>query len=176
MNAPLNQATLVLTPLRNAAPAAGGTLEVLVRVQAPKRPLGADAPKRQPLRIAVVVDRSGSMSGEPLQEALRCTEYIAGGLHSSDQLSVVLYDNTVQVALPLAAAGNPAKVRAALAGVESGGNTALFSGWEAGAKCLKAPFRIPPHGCCCCRTARRTKACATRSRSRSIARAGPPAG
>lgn len=136
MNAPL-QPRLLLTPLRAGVPAGGGTLDVLVRVQAPPRPEGAGAPQRQPLRLAVVVDRSGSMSGEPLAEALRCTEYIAAGLQGTDRLAVVLYDNTVQVPLPLAPAGNPAAVRAALAGVRSGGNTALFDGWETGARCLE---------------------------------------
>jgi len=136
MNAKLTP-TLVLTPIRAAAPAGGGTLEVLVRVQAPKRPDGLSAPQRQPLRLAIVVDRSGSMSGEPLREAIRCTEYIAGGLQSGDRLAVVLYDNKVQVAVPLSAGGDPTSVRAALAGVESGGNTALFDGWEAGAQCLE---------------------------------------
>lgn len=131
-------AQLVLTPLRAAAPVEGGTLDVLVRVQAPQRPPEEAALARKPLRLALVIDRSGSMSGEPLREALRCTEYIAAGLTSSDEVAVVLYDDQVNVALPLSRAGDPARVRAALAGVESGGSTALFDGWEAGARCLEA--------------------------------------
>lgn len=88
--------TLILNPLRQAAPANGGTLEVLLRLQAPDRP-ASSAPARQPLRLAVVIDRSGSMSGEPLHEALRCAEYIANGLQPADRLAVVLYDDEVQV-------------------------------------------------------------------------------
>ena len=128
---------IILSPIRPAASAAGGTLEVLVRVQAPVRPAELGAPARPPLRLALAIDRSGSMSGEPLQEALRCAEYIAGGLGKQDQLAVILYDNAVRVALPLAAAGDPARVRAALAGVDSGGSTALFDGWEAAARALE---------------------------------------
>jgi Ca-activated chloride channel family protein len=133
--------TLVITPLRQAVSAAGGTLEVLVRVQAPPRPEGVAAPARQPLRLAIVVDRSGSMSGQPLQEALRCVEYIAAGLSPSDRMAVVLYDDGVQVPITLGSACTPEAVRAALAGVESGGSTALFDGWEAGAKCLEGGSR-----------------------------------
>jgi Ca-activated chloride channel family protein len=128
--------TLILTPIRQAAPANGGTLEVLVRLQAPDRPASM-ASARQPLRLAVVIDRSGSMSGEPLQEALRCAEYIAKGLQPADRLTVVLYDDKVQVPVALRPGGDAAAIRLALAGVESGGNTALFDGWEAGAKILE---------------------------------------
>jgi Ca-activated chloride channel family protein len=134
----MNQPKLILSPIRQAAPAAGGTFEVLVRVQAPDRPPeGEGATKRQPLRLAVVIDRSGSMAGQPLAEALRCAEYIGAGLQPTDQLAVVLYDNRVQVPLQLHPAGDPARVREALAGVESGGNTALFDGWQAGATILE---------------------------------------
>lgn len=134
------QPSLVLTPLRPAAPASGGTLEVLIRVQAPDRPVTEDdaTATRQPLRLAVVVDRSGSMSGAPLREALRCAEYIAGGLQRSDQLAVVLYDDAVQVAYPLQPGGDARAVQKALAGVQSGGSTALFDGWEQGAKLLES--------------------------------------
>lgn len=131
-------ASILLHPIRPAAPAAGGTLEVLVRVQAPDRPASEHAtPTRRPLRVAVVIDRSGSMSGQPLHEALRCAEYIAGGLQQTDQLAVVLYDNTVQVPFTLRPAGNAEALRAALAGVDSGGSTALFDGWQAGANLLE---------------------------------------
>jgi Ca-activated chloride channel family protein len=131
------QPRLILTPIRQAASAAGGTLEVLLRLQAPDRPASA-ASTRQPLRLAVVIDRSGSMSGEPLQEALRCAEYIANGLQPSDQVAVVLYDDQVQVPVPLRPGGDAAAIRLALSGVESGGSTALFDGWETGAKILEA--------------------------------------
>lgn len=70
------QPTLMLSPIRAAAPADGGPFEVLIRLQAPDRPLTHGGPARQPLRLARVIDRSGSMSGQPLHEALRCAEYI----------------------------------------------------------------------------------------------------
>jgi Ca-activated chloride channel family protein len=131
---------LVLTPLQNGVCAAGGSVDVLVRVQAPAQPIGtAEHPvaKRAPLRLALVVDRSGSMDGEPLTQALRCVNHIAGRLQTTDQLAVVLYDDQVQVPLHLHAAGQAARVQAALAGVTSGGSTALFDGWLAGAQQLE---------------------------------------
>ena len=133
-------ATLLLTPLRAAVPAEGGALEVLVRVQAPQRPPqpGGQAHQRMPLRLALVVDRSGSMSGEPLQEALRCVQHIGSLLQPDDQLAVVLYDDHVQVPMPLARAPGAQAVQTALAGVDSGGSTDLHAGWETGARELVA--------------------------------------
>ena len=52
-------------------------------------------------------------------------------------LAVVLYDDQVQVPVALRPGGDPAAIRLALSGVESGGCTALFDGWEAGAKILE---------------------------------------
>ena len=133
-------ATLLLTPLPAAVPAEGGALEVLVRVQAPQRPPqpGGQAHQRMPLRLALVVDRSGSMSGEPLQEALRCVQHIGSLLQPDDQLAVVLYDDHVQVPMPLARAPGAQAVQTALAGVDSGGSTDLHAGWETGARELVA--------------------------------------
>ena len=126
------QPTLLLSPLRPVIPASGGTLDVLVRVQAPAQPKESIAAPRQPLRLSVVVDRSGSMDGEPLREALRCVNHIATRLQPTDQMAVVLYDSRVQVPVPLQTV-NATTVARALVGVESGGNTALFDGWRAGA-------------------------------------------
>jgi Ca-activated chloride channel family protein len=53
-------------------------LDVLVRIQAPDAP--AELPQRTPLHLALVIDRSGSMSGQPLDEAKRCAEFVLDGL------------------------------------------------------------------------------------------------
>jgi Ca-activated chloride channel family protein len=129
---------IVLTPLRQGVPAQGGTMEVLVRVQAPAQPAQSAGNRRPQLRLSLVVDRSGSMDGEPLAEAMRCVQHIVGRLQPADQVAVVLYDDNVQVPVPLQPAVHKTKIQAALAGVESGGSTALFDGWEAGARQLEA--------------------------------------
>ena len=132
----MTQPTIVLSPRKPVISAQGGVLEVLVRVQAPDQPQEAKATVLAK-RLALVVDRSGSMSGEPLTEALRCVTHIAGCMTPADQLSVVVYDDEVNVLLPLSTMSSTDAVRQAVANVQSGGCTELFAGWEAGAKQLE---------------------------------------
>jgi len=132
----MTQPTLLFSPSKSAISAQGGVLEVLVRVQAPDQPAQSKA-SVIPKRLSLVVDRSGSMDGQPLAEALRCVTRIADCLTPSDQLSVVVYDDQVNVLLPLAPMRSPALVRQLVANIQSGGSTDLFGGWDAGAKQLE---------------------------------------
>ena len=78
--------TMIITARRPALLAGhDNELDVLVRVQAPDAP--AELPKRNPLHLALVIDRSGSMSGQPLDEAKRCAEFVLDGLQATDRLS-----------------------------------------------------------------------------------------
>lgn len=132
----MTQATVLLSPVKTAISAEGGCLEVMVRIQAPDQPMDAKA-NVIPKRLALVVDRSGSMDGQPLAEALRCVTHIADSMTASDLLSVVMYDDKVNVLMPLTAMTDPSRVHQAVADVTSGGTTNLFAGWEAGAQQLE---------------------------------------
>jgi Ca-activated chloride channel homolog len=132
----MTQPTIVFSPLHAGVPSAGGALEVLVRVQAPDRPADLGA-THLPKRLALVVDRSGSMNGQPLQEALRCVEHIASHLTPQDALALVVYDDKVDTLLPLQPMRSADAVAKAIAGVQAGGMTDLHGGWLAGAQQLE---------------------------------------
>ena len=129
--------TLVLTPRRSALLAGhDNTLDVLVRVQAPDAPVTAAA-RRQPLHLSLVIDRSGSMAGQPLEEARRCAEFVLDGLQPDDRLAVVAYDDSVHSLFPAAPIGATREaIRAALRRIDSGGSTDLHGGWLAGVQAL----------------------------------------
>ncbi len=128
---------LLLTP-EKAAIAAGQatTLRVLARIQAPLPPAGSVP--RQPLHLALVLDRSGSMSGVPLEEARRCARNIIDSLAPGDRAAIFAFDDEVVQVAPLTPAANKLALATALATIESGGSTNLHGGWRAGADELAA--------------------------------------
>lgn len=57
------------------------------------------APKRMPLNLSVVVDRSGSMSGQKIEYTRQAVKYLVTQMNPQDMLSIVLYDTEVEVFL-----------------------------------------------------------------------------
>ncbi len=127
---------VILTPLKPALiTGVAQKLTVLVRVQAPD-PLPGAVPARPPHRLALVIDRSGSMSGEPLREAKRCAAHIVDRLAATDRAALVTFDNRVHTLVAADPVGDRQALHRALAGIHEGGNTDLHGGWAAGAAAL----------------------------------------
>jgi len=131
----MNTPTLILAPRRPALLAGhDNELEVLVRVQAPDAP--AELPKRNPLHLSLVIDRSGSMSGQPLDEAKRAAEFVLDGLQTTDRLSVVAYDDRIETVVSSVVMHDKESVRLAIRAIDSRGSTNLHGGWFRGAETL----------------------------------------
>lgn len=61
---------------------------------------GGKAPEKQervPLNISLVVDRSGSMSGDKLNYVKKAVDFVIDNLKSEDTLSIVQYDDEIDV-------------------------------------------------------------------------------
>ena len=67
----------------------GDSLDVLLRLRAHEEEVGRT---RTPLAVSLVIDRSGSMNGNKLEEAKRCALDLLNRLQDSDQVSVIIYD------------------------------------------------------------------------------------
>ena len=86
------------------------------------------------LNLGVVIDRSGSMSGEKLRYAKQAAAHLIELLGKDDMASVVMYDDSVEVVSPprKMTDGNKTAVKKEIQEIFSRGSTALFDGWLKG--------------------------------------------
>jgi len=130
----MTQPTLRFRPLRPAVAADGATvLNLLLTISTPEPTDDQQGRPRPPLNLALVIDRSGSMSGRKLSNARKAARFLAGELTARDRLAIVAFDDEVQVVVPSTPVADPQLLIAAINTIHSGGSTALFDGWLAGA-------------------------------------------
>jgi Ca-activated chloride channel family protein len=130
---PHHQPRILIQPLKPAVIAGvSQRLPVLIRVQAPDA-APTQGKARKPYHLALVIDRSGSMFGPPLVEAVRCTRHIINQLAPTDLASLVIFDDRVQTLVPAHPVGDRQALQLALLQIHGGGSTNLHGGWQAGA-------------------------------------------
>ncbi|POT54882.1 hypothetical protein C3432_25215 [Citrobacter amalonaticus] len=94
-----------------------------------------NATKRSPINLALVIDRSGSMSGDRIEQATEAAVMAVNTLSAQDMLSVVIYDDVVDVIVPAAKLGNKEKlIHQIRERLTARGGTALFAGVSRGIK------------------------------------------
>ncbi len=83
---------------------------------------------RAPLNVAFVLDRSTSMTGEKLVKAKQAAIAAVDRLAATDVVSVVAYDDEVDVLYPARKMTEPAALHRVIRGLTPRGNTALYGG------------------------------------------------
>lgn len=129
-----------LTPDREVLPASGPQQAVVqISLDVAHIPPPAERP---PVNLALVLDRSGSMSGGKLAKAKEAAIEALHRLAAGDRFSLVVYDHEVQTLVPAQSAANAAWIEAQIRSIRPGGNTALFGAVSQGA----AEVRKQLHG------------------------------
>ena len=103
----------------------GETVNLLLEIAAP----GLKGERRRdPARLQVVFDRSGSMGGGRIVAALQSIYSLLGRLGPEDIFGLVVFDDEVRVAVPSGPVGDGSAVREALHQIHPGGTTNLGAG------------------------------------------------
>lgn len=87
---------------------------------------------RRPTDVVVVLDRSGSMGGDPMEKAVAAIRELVGRLGHNDRFALVTYSNGADLEIPLERASTEARTRWAtkLNSIGAGGGTNMAAGLD----------------------------------------------
>ena len=94
----------------------------------------ASEQERAPLNIALVIDRSGSMSGQRIEQAREAAIQAIRRMDSRDIVSVVTFDNNIDVLIPATKVTDREMMERRIRSIQPGGTTAIYAGVQKGAE------------------------------------------
>ncbi|HYG36461.1 MAG TPA: VWA domain-containing protein [Clostridia bacterium] len=101
---------------------------------------GAKKHKRTPLNLAVILDRSGSMSGAKIEKARQAAMGLVDQLFPGDIFSLVTYSDSTEVVLRAQEVEDKEALKRRISRIQSGGSTALYAGVQSGAEQIARHF------------------------------------
>ena len=124
---------LKLTPQRNAL-LKGFDNEFYALLQLIDEDNSDNNGTKKNLNLSIVLDKSGSMAGQPFDEAKKAAVMIVEKLRSSDSISVVAYDEQTELVVPSTECVDKTNIIRAINSIQVGGATNLHGGWLMGAE------------------------------------------
>ena len=124
-------------------PTTGGQQLAYVLIEA--QPTAVIAEVQMPLNFSLVLDHSGSMSGEKLASMKAAAKLAVEQMGPQDQVSIIVFDDKVKLITPSQPVTDPAAIQRQIDAIRDGGGTKISGGMRAGLKELDkglAPGRI----------------------------------
>jgi Mg-chelatase subunit ChlD len=118
--------------IHNQPDTQGRSHDTILRIQVQAPTSQTQERQRMPLNIGIVIDRSGSMAGQKLFDAIEATKRIVNRLNTQDRCAIVTFDHRAALladSLPVTSAQHML-IDAALSRVRSGGSTNISDGWQ----------------------------------------------
>ncbi len=94
--------------------------------------VGMGGSTRTPLNLCLVIDRSGSMEGPPLDYVKQACSYVVDLLTSNDILSIVTFEETVEVLMPPQRVTAKQPIKDGIQRLAPGNTTNLYDGLTLG--------------------------------------------
>ena len=130
---------LELSTSQKYLPANGAaTIYLMLKIIQPKITLDTN---RLPLNISFVLDRSGSMQGPKLGYTKQAVQFALRNLDSTDRVSLVTFDNQVELPIPSTTAENKDQLAQLVETIYTRGSTNLSGGLLEGVNQVKSAYR-----------------------------------
>lgn len=88
---------------------------------------------RAPVNLALVIDRSGSMSGAKIDRARQAAIEAVRRLGPDDRVAIIVYNNHAHTLVPSQRVGDARGLERTIESISTGGGTNLYGGLEVGA-------------------------------------------
>lgn len=95
-------------------------------------PVGEGLPQSAPLNLCLVLDRSGSMAGQKIENLRRAVELVIDQLDPMDILSIVIFDDRAEVLVPATPVTDKNALKAKVKSITDRGGTEMSKGMQLG--------------------------------------------
>ncbi|MBD1921109.1 VWA domain-containing protein [Microcoleus sp. FACHB-831] len=92
--------------------------------------LAGDTERNVPLNLCLILDRSGSMRGRPMEIVKQAAQSLIERLNPGDRISVVAFDHRAKVIVPNQVVNDTAKLKNQIASLSADGGTAIDEGMK----------------------------------------------